>query len=86
MVQEVILGVLDKVSAKGNANANANADTLFASVAPRRCADTKAAKQDLAANTTEALQLVRRGFAELGREDPEVAYRVVMDVLGGIKS
>lgn len=44
------------------------------------------ASADHPAATTEAIQLIRKGFAELGKQDPEVAYRVVMDVLGGIKS
>ncbi|RSH89583.1 hypothetical protein EHS25_002134 [Saitozyma podzolica] len=47
--------------------------------------DTTAAG-DHDAQTLEALQLIRRGFADLGTHDPEVAYRVVMDVLGGIKA
>ncbi|KAI9634328.1 kinase-like domain-containing protein [Dioszegia hungarica] len=37
------------------------------------------------APTAEALQLIRKGFADLGGHNPEMAYRVVMDVLGGIK-
>jgi serine/threonine-protein kinase 24/25/MST4 len=34
----------------------------------------------------EALNLVRKGFADLGAANPELAYKLVMDVLGGIRS
>lgn len=49
-------------------------------------ADEQTAAGDHDAPTTEALQLIRKGFADLGGCNPEMAYRVVMDVLGGIKA
>lgn len=38
------------------------------------------------AQTIEAVNLIRKGFADLGSANPEMAYRVVMDILGGIRS
>lgn len=29
--------------------------------------------------------MIRKGFADLGTANPELAYKVVMDVLGGIR-
>ena len=42
--------------------------------------------EDHDAQTLEALNLVRKGFADLGAANPELAYKLVMDVLGGIRS
>ncbi|EIW73407.1 STE/STE20/YSK protein kinase [Tremella mesenterica] len=38
------------------------------------------------AATTEAVNLIRKGFSDLGQSNPEMAYRLVMDILGGIRS
>ncbi|ORY22135.1 kinase-like domain-containing protein [Naematelia encephala] len=43
------------------------------------------ASGDLDAPTLEAVNLIRKGFADLGQHNPEMAYRLVMDILGGIK-
>lgn len=29
--------------------------------------------------------MIRKGFADLGAGNPELAYKVVMDVLGGLR-
>ncbi|CAD6573899.1 MAG: hypothetical protein TREMPRED_000960 [Tremellales sp. Tagirdzhanova-0007] len=44
------------------------------------------AAEDHDGPTLEAINLVRKGFADLGGHNPEMAYRLVMDVLGGIRS
>ncbi|WWC85497.1 uncharacterized protein L201_000361 [Kwoniella dendrophila CBS 6074] len=46
--------------------------------------DTTAA-EDHDAPTLEGINLIRKGFADLGSNNPEMAYRLVMDVLGGIR-
>lgn len=36
------------------------------------------------AREIEALSMLGRGFSELGRVNPELAYQVILDVLAGI--
>ncbi|WWD22878.1 hypothetical protein CI109_107373 [Kwoniella shandongensis] len=43
------------------------------------------ATEDHDAPTLESLNLLRKGFADLGSHNPEMAYRLVMDILGGIR-
>ncbi|KAK8844573.1 hypothetical protein IAR55_006420 [Kwoniella newhampshirensis] len=43
------------------------------------------AAEDHDALTLEALNLLRKGFADLGSQNPEIAYQLVMDILGGIR-
>lgn len=73
LVEEVILGVLDSVSS-----------TL--KPRHRKVFDPQTSGEDHDAQTLEALNLVRKGFADLGAANPELAYKLVMDVLGGIRS
>jgi serine/threonine-protein kinase 24/25/MST4 len=72
LVEEVILGVLDAVS------------WLFRLLHDE--ADHQTSAEDHDAQTLEALNLIRKGFADLGAANPELAYKTVMDVLGGIRS
>ncbi|WVQ85148.1 hypothetical protein IAT38_007313 [Cryptococcus sp. DSM 104549] len=44
-----------------------------------------ASAEDHPAATHEALALLSKGFAGLGEHDPEMAYKLVMDILGGIR-
>ncbi|WWD06048.1 hypothetical protein V865_004133 [Kwoniella europaea PYCC6329] len=41
--------------------------------------------EDHAATTLEGLNLIKKGFSDLGNNDPEIAYKLVMDILGGIR-
>ena len=72
LVEEVILGVLDSVSCS--------------QPFPERELIIETSGEDHDAQTLEALNLVRKGFADLGAANPELAYKLVMDVLGGIRS
>ncbi|WWC67143.1 uncharacterized protein I206_101050 [Kwoniella pini CBS 10737] len=43
------------------------------------------AAEDHDATTLEGVNLIRKGFADLGNSNPELAYKLVMDILGGIR-
>ncbi|WVF66496.1 hypothetical protein IAT40_001236 [Kwoniella sp. CBS 6097] len=43
------------------------------------------ATEDHDAATVEGLNLIRKGFADLGATNPDMAYKLVMDILGGIR-
>ncbi|OXG89179.1 STE/STE20/YSK protein kinase [Cryptococcus neoformans A2-102-5] len=42
-------------------------------------------KHDLPAPTLESLSLLSKGFSDLSASSPELAHRLVMDILGGIR-
>ncbi|WVQ64600.1 uncharacterized protein L199_002767 [Kwoniella botswanensis] len=41
--------------------------------------------EDHDATALEGLNLIKKGFSDLGNNDPEIAYKLVMDILGGIR-
>ncbi|WVR03239.1 hypothetical protein IAU60_000230 [Kwoniella sp. DSM 27419] len=41
--------------------------------------------EDHDATTVEGINLIRKGFADLGASNPDMAYKVIMDILGGIR-
>ncbi|WWC57774.1 uncharacterized protein I303_100309 [Kwoniella dejecticola CBS 10117] len=43
------------------------------------------AADDHDATTLEGVNLIRKGFADLGNTNPDIAYKLVMDILGGIR-
>ncbi|WRT63383.1 uncharacterized protein IL334_000288 [Kwoniella shivajii] len=43
------------------------------------------AAEDHDATSLEGINLLRKGFADLGSNNPDLAYKVVMDILGGIR-
>ena len=71
LVEEVVLSVLDSVSCQRSMSSYG----LF-----------QTAGKDLDASTLEAVNTVRKGFADLGAINPELAYQITMDILGGIRS
>ncbi|ORX34920.1 kinase-like domain-containing protein [Kockovaella imperatae] len=71
LVEEVVLGVLDQVRGLGTRDIN-------------KAYQVSTVNHD--ASAVEAVNTVRKGFADLGTADPELAYRVIMDILGGIQS
>jgi serine/threonine-protein kinase 24/25/MST4 len=75
LVDEVILGVLDSVS-------DPQCYPYYQADLPLM---TQTSAGDHDAQTLEALNMIRKGFADLGAVNPDVAYKVVMGVLGGIK-
>ncbi|KAL7420227.1 hypothetical protein Q5752_005194 [Cryptotrichosporon argae] len=44
------------------------------------------AAADYDAPTLEAVSLIQKGFEDLGAHNPEMAYKVMMDILGGLKA
>ncbi|KIY73633.1 Pkinase-domain-containing protein [Cylindrobasidium torrendii FP15055 ss-10] len=44
----------------------------------------KALEDDMDAREIESLSMISRGFAELKETNPELAYNVILDILGGI--
>lgn len=52
------------------------------------CSSTDACLQEKSSSTTpaerESLNLIKQGFEELGRSNPELAYQVLVDVLVGV--
>jgi len=46
--------------------------------------DVQAVQDDMDAREIESLNMISRGFAELGQVNPELAYNVMVDILSGI--
>lgn len=44
----------------------------------------QAVQDDMDAREIESLNMISRGFAELGQVNPELAYNVMVDILSGI--
>ena len=74
-MDEVILGVLDSVSPSQPDVCRRTYQRLI----------DQESSGDHDAQTLEALNMIRKGFADLGAVNSDVAYKVVMDVLGGIR-
>lgn len=86
-----MLGVLDSVSS-GHCCTCTHQPTSYHLLSnatllhERNRANAQTAAEDHDAQTLEAINLVRKGFADLGAVNPELAYGLIMDVLGGIRS